>query len=323
MNIVVDIREAHLYDKLLSIITENNKPSTITIETKPLLLGDITLEIKDTNEVLILFERKSLRDLLASITDGRYAEQSHRLIYTSNIHTHNIVYIIEGMYSQLRNDNEKKRCLSAMTSLSYYKGFSVFRTCSIFETAEWIYATATKIQKEREKGGMPAFLQLRRNPSGSANDLEETLDSTEIEVNSIVSVGVINSDEVRSLEFPRSPSAPKGTCVTSHPGYLTNTQEEPVTSLAKITPYCQVVHKVKKDNITPENIGEIILCTIPGISSTSAIEIMKHYSSFSHFMEEIKSNPGKLEEIYLSTNGKKRKLGKNIIKNIIRYLALK
>jgi hypothetical protein len=78
---------------------------------------------------------------------------------------------------------------------------------------------------------------------------------------------------------------------------------------------------VKKDNITPENIGEIILCTIPGISSTSAVEIMKQYTSFSHFMKEIESRPESLQEIYLTSNGKKRKLGKNIIENILRFLS--
>jgi ERCC4-type nuclease len=184
------------------------------------------------------------------------------------MHTHNIVYIIEGMYSQLRTENEKKRCLSAMTSLSYYKGFSVVRTCSVFETAEWIYSMASKIQKEHAKGGKPAF--------GFSNTLETQEENTTETI----------------VQIDHTPKA-----------------------------YCEVVQKVKKENITPENIGEIILCTIPGISSTSAMEIMKHYSSFSHFMEEIKSNPEKLEEIYLSTNGKKRKLGKNIIENIIRYLG--
>ena len=48
---------------------------------------------------------------------------------------------------------------------------------------------------------------------------------------------------------------------------------------------------------------------------------MKHYSSFANFMEEIKSHPEKLNDIYLTTNGKKRKLGKNIIENIHRFLG--
>ena len=293
MNIVIDNREPQLYDNLVSLIGENTVSSSyITLEIRPLLLGDITLEIKDTNKVLVLFERKSLRDLLASITDGRYAEQSHRLIHTSNMHTHNIVYIIEGMYSQLRTESEKKRCLSAMTSLSYYKGFSVIRTCSIFETAEWIYSMATKIQKEHSKGGTPAF-----SSSHTAKHSGRGAEGVQG-----------NSREQSSSEFLENTVNISETVVQ-----INNTPK----------PYCEVVQKVKKENITPENIGEIILCTIPGISSTSAIEIMKHYSSFSHFMEEIKSNPEKLEEIYLSTNGKKRKLGKNIIENIIRFLVFK
>ena len=294
MNIIVDTREPALYDKLLA---ENRDGSDFTIVMKPLILGDIALEMKDTNESIVLFERKSLSDLLSSIKDGRYNEQSHRLIHSSQTHTHNIVYIIEGMYSQLRTPIDRRICLSAMTSLLYYKGFSVIRTCSLSETAEWIFAMSSKIHKERTKGNMPAFqnrqmtLENRRlthenrqmtheNPSSEGDSLSNTLEQS----------------------------------VDSEPTADTY-QQAPVAK-----PYCEVVHKVKKDNITPENIGEIILCTIPGISSTSAVEIMKQYTSFSHFMKEIESRPESLQDIYLTTNGKKRKLGKNIIENILRFL---
>jgi ERCC4-type nuclease len=278
MNIIVDTREPALYDKLLA---ENREGSVFSIIMKPLILGDIALELKDTNESVVLFERKSLSDLLSSIKDGRYNEQSHRLIHSSQTHTHNIVYIIEGMYSQLRTPLDRRICLSAMTSLLYYKGFSVIRTCSLSETAEWIFSMSSKIHKERTKGSVPAY----RNPtpvSESTNtDTSNTLPNT--------------------LE-----NSPISSSITQ--------------STPNVVPYCEVVHKVKKDNITPENIGEIILCTIPGISSTSAVEIMKQYTSFSHFMKEIESRPESLQEIYLTTNGKKRKLGKNIIENIIRFL---
>ena len=286
MNIIVDTREPALYDKLLA---ENRDGSDFTIVMKPLILGDIALEMKDTNESIVLFERKSLSDLLSSIKDGRYNEQSHRLIHSSQTHTHNIVYIIEGMYSQLRTPLDRRICLSAMTSLLYYKGFSVIRTCSLSETAEWIFSMSSKIHKERTKGNMPAFQNRQmthenrqitpENPSSEgdiANTLEQSVDS--------------------------EPTAD-------------TYQQAPVAK-----PYCEVVHKVKKDNITPENIGEIILCTIPGISATSAVEIMKQYTSFSHFMKEIESRPESLQDIYLTSNGKKRKLGKNIIENILRFL---
>jgi hypothetical protein len=278
MNIIVDTREPALYDKLLA---ENREGSVFSIIMKPLILGDIALEIKDTNESVVLFERKSLSDLLSSIKDGRYNEQSHRLIHSSQTHTHNIVYIIEGMYSQLRTPLDRRICLSAMTSLLYYKGFSVIRTCSLSETAEWIFSMSSKIHKERTKGSVPAY----RNPTPVSEST--SIDTTETNTNTLENTPISSS-------------------ITQ--------------SIPNAVPYCEVVHKVKKDNITPENIGEIILCTIPGISSTSAVEIMKQYTSFSHFMKEIESRPESLQEIYLTTNGKKRKLGKNIIENILRFL---
>jgi ERCC4-type nuclease len=273
MKLVVDVRETAMYDKIVSLL-----PPTPPVELllKPLHLGDIAIET-DKGETLVLFERKSLFDLLASIKDGRYTEQSHRLIHTSNMPPHNIVYIVEGMYSQLKNPADKQVCISAMTTMFYFKGFSVFRTCSVLETAELIVGMAKKIQKELFAGKTPHF--VRKIP--------ETVES--------VSTNIVED--------------------TPSPDTLDMTETRPTEKA-----YCEVVHKIKKDNITPENIGEIILCSIPGISSMSAIEIMKHYSSFANFMEEIESRPEKLNEIYLTTNGKKRKLGKNIIENIHRFL---
>ena len=261
MNIIVDVREASLYDHLNNLLAET-PVSNIQILSKPLVLGDILIEDEQTHTTLVLFERKSLTDLLASIRDGRYSEQSHRLTHASNMPPHNIAYIIEGMYSQLRNPADKQKCISAITTLFYYKGFSVFRTCSIMETAELIFGMAKKIHSPKTP-----------HPNTVA----------------VPSIFAPPSLEVESDKPPRA--------------------------------YCEVVHKVKKENITPQNISEIILCSIPGISSTSAIEIMKHYTSFSNFMEELNTKPEKLNDIYLTTNGKKRKLGKNIIENIRAFLA--
>ena len=49
-----------------------------------------------------------------------------------------------------------------------------------------------------------------------------------------------------------------------------------------IKSYSSVVKKVKKDNITADNIGEIMLCQIPGISSTTAGAIMTHFDGSLH-----------------------------------------
>ncbi len=144
MQIVIDAREHALIDKLRLIAPEIYEK----ILVEQLLLGDALIrtsassEMEDRREIL-LFERKSLTDLLASIKDGRYEEQSHRIIHTSGLHPHNVIYVIEGAFSSFRNPADKKIILSAMTSLSYFKGFSVFRTMSVLETAEYILAMSS------------------------------------------------------------------------------------------------------------------------------------------------------------------------------------
>ena len=256
MKIFIDERETFLYEKCQSM----NQTTTIQLFKKVLPLGDILICADDDKE-LVLIERKSLADLLASIKDGRYEEQSYRLIHSSGFHTHNILYIIEGMFSQLRTPLEKKMIYSAMTSLTFFKGFSATRTCSLQETAEMILSIADKIERENGKGKPPHF----SNKIG---------------------------DEPISLE-------------------------NVVTTPAN---YCTVVKKTKKDNITPENIGEIILCQIPGISSITAITIMKQFSSFPHLIEELKTNPLCLDDIVIETNGKTRKINKSSIQNIKSFL---
>lgn len=255
MQIVIDIREHALIDKLREIAAAN--PTTpITIETSALLLGDVLIKINETNEI-ILYERKSFTDLLASIRDGRYEEQSHRLIHTSGMHPHNIVYILEGVFSTLRNPADKKIILSAMTSLSYFKGFSVFKTATVLETAELIWGMATKIRNEFEKG-----------------------------------------QTIPSYSFSEKTDMP------------------PVS-------YSNFVKKSKRDNITPENIGEILLSQIPGISNHIAAEILKHFEgSFTKLIMDIRTNPEKLDAIYLDAGlGKRRKLSSAVIQNIKTFLC--
>ena len=87
--------------------------------------------------------------------------------------------------------------------------------------------------------------------------------------------------------------------------------------------YCTVVKKTKKDNITENNISEIMLCQIPGISSVTAIAIMKHFSNISDLIYKLHENPNCLQHIQIETNGKSRKLNKNIIESIHKFLIKK
>jgi ERCC4-type nuclease len=270
MRIIIDEREQSLYDKIDSIVNLEGNNTSIQICKKVLPLGDIIIQTDNGHDVALI-ERKTLYDLLASIKDGRYEEQSYRLVHSGEHQPHNIIYMIEGMFSQLKTPLEKRIILSSITSLQFFKGFSVLRTCSLNETAETIVWMAEKIEKEFQKGKLPAYI-LSKN---TGNDVT-TVNDTEAE-------------------------------------YINNTQ-------LSSSNYCNVVKKVKKENITPENIGEIILCQIPGISSVTAIAIMKKYGNISMLMDVIRTSPDSMENIVYESNGKTRKISKTSIKNIRNYL---
>jgi ERCC4-type nuclease len=85
--------------------------------------------------------------------------------------------------------------------------------------------------------------------------------------------------------------------------------------------YCNVIKKVKKENITPENIGEIMLCQIPGISSTTAIAIMNKFKTIKNLISELDVNPNILKELtYTNEKGQTRKMNKTVIENIAKFL---
>jgi ERCC4-type nuclease len=269
MKIIIDEREHALYKECQAFLS-NGQFTSIILDRQVLALGDVLLRTNDDKDILLI-ERKSFSDLLSSIKDGRYEEQSYRLLNSGEFLPHSIFYLIEGIFSQLRAPNDKKIIMSAMTSLQYFKGFSLYRTSSVYESAEWVVSMANKIERELAKGKQPYFQTAPYLRNNNAVVIENEMTTT-------------TSNNVTGAD------------------------------------YCAVVKKVKKDNITPENIGEIILCQIPGISSVTAITIMKNFNGFPHFMDELQKNPACIENITIETNGKIRKINKSSISNIRQFL---
>jgi crossover junction endonuclease MUS81 len=88
--------------------------------------------------------------------------------------------------------------------------------------------------------------------------------------------------------------------------------------------YCSVIKKVKKDNITEDNIGEIMLCQIPGISSISAIAIMATYKNLPNLVRCIQDDHQCLHGISTTdASGKLRKISKTTVATIVKYLGIK
>jgi ERCC4-type nuclease len=147
MDIIIDYRETDL-------IKEMNKRNTndkLTISNANLELGDIQFNLNGSS--ILIFERKTVSDLAASISDGRYKEQSHRLTNAS-LANHKIYYLIEGNISAHKSKYSRitsSAMLSSLCSLSYIKGFSIWNTASLHETTTFLLQWATKILKEHPK----------------------------------------------------------------------------------------------------------------------------------------------------------------------------
>lgn len=85
--------------------------------------------------------------------------------------------------------------------------------------------------------------------------------------------------------------------------------------------YCQVIKKVKKENIRPENIGSIILSQIPGISTKISQVIMKNYNSLYDLITTIKENPNCMNNLtYKTDKGQERRISHKAISSIKEYL---
>lgn len=143
MKIVIDNREPKELKSLIQDKIEN-------IELKNLEIGDIIF-LDDDDNIVLIFERKSISDLICSIKDGRYSEQSFRL-QEYPLHNHNIFYLIEGSLLNSRkqyNETIQKTVYSAMFSLSYSKGFSLLHTSGVVETADFIIYFFQKLVKDK------------------------------------------------------------------------------------------------------------------------------------------------------------------------------
>ena len=277
MLIKVDNREQDLLKQIQNLVLFIPAFKQLKVETTALPLGDII--IYDDNDEKLIIERKCLNDLLASIKDGRYEEQSYRL-NGLNHPNHNIYYLIEGDVNKANrfkdNNIEKLTLYSAMFSLNYYKGFSVMRTLSMEETAIFICNTANKLSKSEKK----AYYENKP------------------QVNTVANI-ITSENGEKSLE-----------------GVEQNLESD--------KDYISVVKKVKKENITPENIAEIMLCQIPGISSVTAIAIMDKFKTIPNLINEIQQNDNCLKDIsYQNSTGQSRKINKTSLANIVKFLLKK
>ena len=238
MKLLVDNREPRGLKELLSVRLKDK------VEFLNLEIGDFQI-LDDSNNVVFLVERKSYDDLICSIKDGRYSEQSYRL-NEYPLNNHKIYYLIEGdttNFISKNNQTQVKMLFSSIFSLSFLKEFSIIKCNGWLESAEFLIRFFEKIEN----------LKIAKNE-------------------------------------------------TKH--------------------YTSVIKSIKKSYITKDNINEVMLMQIPGISSIVSNQLMIKYKTVFNLISNLKENENCLNNFKIKNKNSERSISKSIIFNIKEFLLI-
>ena len=168
------------------------------------------------------------------------------------------------------------------------------RTINVTETAEWIIQMADKIQREEIKKNAKSFYE--NVPVNVPVKVPVNI-PVNVPVNVVVDVSDI--DETTTLICDANEKEKE--------------KENYTNVLAN--------KRIKKNNVTPENIGEIMLSQIPGISTNVAIAIMKKFGTIQNLIETLKkdTSTSTLKDIVLDKN---KHLNKTHISNLYKFFNI-
>jgi ERCC4-type nuclease len=151
------------------------EPNQVEVEPSQIEASQIEPSQIEANQSLkLVFERKTLADLAASIKDGRYREQKQRL--KSTFPFHRITYIIEGSITDINDEKSvhginSKAIVSSLLSSRYRDGFQVIHTANVKETMWYIcelaerFSTPDKLTFDTEHGSYAASVKVKSKKS--------------------------------------------------------------------------------------------------------------------------------------------------------------
>ena len=154
-----------------------NETDASNVDVSQIEVSQIEVSKPDATQPLkLVFERKTIADLAASIKDGRYREQKQRL--KSTFPFHRITYIIEGSIKDININDEKsihginsKAIVSSLLSSRYRDGFQVIHTADVKETMWYIcelaerFSTPDKLLFDTEHGTYAASVKVKSKKS--------------------------------------------------------------------------------------------------------------------------------------------------------------
>jgi len=259
-----------------------------TLNVTRLALGDATLSAPNgsTGSDVLLFERKTLVDFAASIRDGRYKEQSFRLNKHCELSNHNIVYIIEGDLSKYVDRSKGGNVITKKALYSAIFSMMFYKGFSVLRTMN-IRETAELILNFADKYDSTApdlrGFYYRADNGGHHSDIPTTANDATSASAASVAAAGSTGDEYANV-FKR---------------------------------------KERSSQITPDNIGEIMLSAVPCVSVKTASTIMREYKSIGKLLDCMKSDRHCLDNLSIvAQNGNARKISKICVENIFKYLLV-
>lgn len=133
------------------LIKMTESQTVVPFDIKQLPVGDIWIGITPDSKIAeggLVAERKSIRDLEASILDGRYREQRGRILAFCHENKTQPLYILEGSLSSLTGRLQKKALLKFINRLVFRYQIPVIQTAHIGETFEAIMALSEQWQED-------------------------------------------------------------------------------------------------------------------------------------------------------------------------------
>ena len=285
MIVKIDTRERELIKRCEELLVAVPAFKDLKIVVEPLPLGDIIIcTNQGDNHIDNIIVERKSLSDLAASIKDGRYEEQSYRLNGLPHHNHNIVYLIEG---DLAKFNSFKERIDKQTIYSAMFSINYYKGFSLMRSTSMDETAFIVCNMAYKIGKDPNKAPYFSQCSAVSNpDLE---------------------------------SGP------SDPGLLETGLIEPSTALPSVSKdYCSVIKKVKKDNINEENIGEIMLCQIPGISSVTALTIMEKYKYLPNLVKCLQEDPECLNGISTTdANGKTRKISKTTIATIVKYLGNK
>lgn len=139
MKLVIDCCETRVMGLL--------KDQHVQFESRQLASGDMLI-VNDNSEVVVVFERKTISDLVSSIQDGRFRQQRERLLeFRKQSPNTKIVYLVEGRYPH-------PIASGALENLILNHSIFVLPTFSVDQTCKSLVSILKKCQSESKEENM-------------------------------------------------------------------------------------------------------------------------------------------------------------------------